>query len=90
MKFRRKPTVVSAVQYKGPPFVGPGASRPLCAGLVWIRREENGKTVYRPHTVTTAGRYSPVWPHDWVVKDPAGDGYYAVEPATFPQLYEAA
>lgn len=87
-KYRRKPTVVEAVQYNGPEKVEFGGEKPLVPGLVWIRLGDDFQTWW-PHTVTSSGRYARVWPGDWVVRDPAGSGHYAVEHGTFPALYEA-
>lgn len=89
MKYRRKPTVVDATQYNGPDKVEFGGHKLLIPGLVWIRLGDDFETWW-PHAVTTTGRHVRVYPGDWVVRDPAGQGYYGVEKVSFPSLYEAA
>ena len=87
MKFRKKPVVIEAEQYKGPAEIAPGptAGDPAApAGVEWCR--DGGDSV-RPYVVTLEGRML-VTPGDWIITGVKGKRY-PCKPDIFEATYEA-
>lgn len=89
-KFRKKPLIVEAVQYKGPTYVdtyGPGGDyaefTKLPEGVYWRMAEMDR---YYPTIKTLEGEMR-VSPNDWVIKGIAGE-IYPCKDSIFKKTYE--
>lgn len=75
MKFRKKPVVVEAEQYKGFYY------SPWPPGV----RIEEGTT---PFVVTAHGQRVFIEPGDWIIAEPEGRGFYPCKADIFEANYE--
>jgi len=83
MRYRKKPVVVDAIQYKRSVHFEKLQDRGLCWESV-----HDGIMVHTPHIHTLEGIYS-VKDGDWIIRGVKGE-YYPCKPDIFAMTYEGA
>jgi hypothetical protein len=84
-KYRKKPVIREAEQWfpgKSVPGVWGDKSGELCPCYVV------GGNHSRPHVMTAHNQLVHIEPGDYIIKEPAGDGYYPCKPDIFEKEYE--
>lgn len=76
MKFRKKPTVIEAFQYK--------VGQPVPKGVF----TQAGGEPYQAYVMTTHNQMVFLSDGDWIVAEPDGNGYYPIKPHIMEQTYE--
>ncbi len=85
-KYRKKPIVVEATQWKPKAGGWPGVGKPDILGVIW-QFGATGKVCNG--TVTTIhGQETRVAIGDWVIQEPDGEHQYPCKPDIFGQTYE--
>lgn len=79
-KYRKKPVVIDAFQYKG---VKDGALEQFMQGATWNFNPEKGVEIATLEGVMTAT------PYDWIIKGVKGE-FYPCKPDIFEATYEPA
>lgn len=88
-KFRKKPLVIEAEQYRGPNEVHRDGELPVCPpGVRWERLGSD--MAQFPYVVTKQGQKVHIKSREWVAKEMDGTGYYPIAPDTFEATYEPA
>jgi hypothetical protein len=92
MKFRKKPVVVEAMQYRD----GGDNHRFINNDILplvfeWSEPDASGTNQKcEAFCVTAHGHKTPVAPGDWVIAEPDGRGCYPCKPDIFAAIYEPA
>lgn len=81
MKFRKKPVVIEAEQYRPVDFDG----KPNCPKGVCICTP--GGVVPHVHTIHN-GQAVKIESRDWIIPEPDGKHFYPVKPDIFEATYE--
>ncbi len=84
MKYRKKPVVVDAEQFRG--YYG----TPYPQGVEF---EDNGNSPergkrYQFYVVTAHGQRANIVSGDWIIAEPDGRGYYPCKDSIFKEFYE--
>ena len=79
-KFRKKPVVVEAEQYR----LNRAGTLPPGVHPANVQEE-----TYQPYVITAHGQRTPVVEGDWIIAEPDGRGYYPCKPDIFAATYEA-
>jgi hypothetical protein len=86
VKYRERPVVIEAEQYKGKPVHG------MCTSKVCPVRVLNIPHVHATHMQRSEhGPFSHVIAvevGDWVIPEPDGENFYTCKPDKFDELYE--
>jgi hypothetical protein len=75
MRYRKKPVVIDAVQFEGPPGKDPPG--------VFRRPEDDS-----PYVVTIHDQRCYLSPGDWIVPEPDGVHYYPIKDEVFRATYD--
>lgn len=86
MKFRKKPIVIEAEQFKMPKTrpTHPGPDSRY-AGVAW---SDFGSNQQHPFVVTIHGQRTPIEDLDWILPEPDGKHFYPCRPDIFAASYE--
>lgn len=81
MKYRRKTTIIEAVQYRGNLSIIPrGVCRKACLDGEWVK----------PHVHTMHNNQAVILEDgDWILPEPDGIHFYPCKPEIFSATYEA-
>jgi len=74
-KFRKKPIVVEAEQYRVASMIPDGVTREIGDGV-------------RDYVTTAHGQRAYLADGDWIIKEPDGRGHYPCKPDIFAATYE--
>ena len=81
MKFRKKPVVVDAEQYKGYRKLVTGMCRSTLCSVNRERYEPHVHTIHNNQVVN-------IEVGDWIIPEPNGINFYPVKPDIFEQTHE--